>query len=312
MDHRKPQSEHGRSAITRRAKIAVFAACVPLIACLMIFGFAREQDRLIPDPADTHDVSLDQLDPASDYSDYGGVSVDEAEESTVAVQGSRFNHQTVQHRRMPCLVCHVRSDSRATPKLPGHVPCSSCHVQEFSGNTAQMCTICHTATSLKPFPGLRSFNAVFDHSKHMRQTNCATCHRPASRGVALSIPARLSAHTTCFQCHTPNATSGGRNIGSCSTCHQPGRLVRTSTNARSFRMNFSHAEHTRKNLACSECHTVRPGRVRGQQVSSPQPAMHFAPARSTSCATCHNERRAFGDQNFSNCRKCHEGASFRF
>jgi c(7)-type cytochrome triheme protein len=309
MDHRNPKSDRRRSGVARRVKAGILTTCVPLMACLVIFGYTSELDRLVPDPTSTQNVTLDQL-------DVGFVQPDLTEESaassSVAVQGSRFNHQTVQHRRMPCLVCHVRSDNRATPKLPGHVPCSSCHVQEFSGNTAQMCTICHTATSLKPFPGLRSFNAVFDHSKHTRQTNCATCHRPASRGVALSIPTRLSAHTTCFQCHTPNATSGGRNIGSCSTCHQPGRLARTSTNARSFRMNFSHSEHTRKNLACSECHTVRPGRVRGQQVTSPQPAMHFAPARTSSCATCHNERRAFGDQNFSNCRKCHEGASFRF
>lgn len=225
---------------------------------------------------------------------------------------ARFQHSTQQHSRMPCLVCHVRSDNRSTPKMPGHVPCSSCHVQEFSGNTSPMCTICHTATGLKPFPGLKTFNAVFDHGQHLRETNCATCHKPAARGVALSIPARISAHTTCFQCHSPGKTVGGRNIDSCSTCHKPGRLVRTSQNAPAFSKNFSHAEHRVKGMNCSECHTVLARMPRGRQVTSPTASMHFARPNTSSCATCHNGRRAFGGDNFGDCRKCHEGRTFRF
>ncbi len=226
---------------------------------------------------------------------------------------SRFRHDTPQHLRMPCLVCHIRSEGRTTPRMPGHIPCSSCHSDQFArGNASPMCTICHTPTDVKPFPPLRSFNMVFDHGRHLRLTNCATCHKPAARGVALSIPARANGHTTCFQCHGPQTMVGGRNIGSCSTCHKPGRLVRTPQTAKAFSMGFSHAEHTRKNMSCSACHTVRAGVRRGLQVSSPVAAMHFPRRGSTTCATCHNGRRAFGAEDFANCTKCHKPNTFGF
>lgn len=226
---------------------------------------------------------------------------------------SRFRHDTQQHTRMPCLVCHVRNSNSPTPKMPGHIPCASCHSAEFAkGNSSPICVICHTPTDVKRFPPLRSFNAVFDHGRHARQTNCATCHKPANRGVALSIPARASGHTTCFQCHQPQTIVGDKNIGSCSTCHKPGTVSRTSESARAFSRNFSHAEHARKGLSCSDCHTVRPGARRGAQVSAPVAAMHLASPGIKSCAACHNNTRAFGDENFANCRRCHEGKSFKF
>lgn len=226
---------------------------------------------------------------------------------------SRFRHDTPQHTRMPCLVCHVRSDNRTAPKMPGHIPCSSCHAQQFAeGNASPICSICHTATDVKRFPPLRSFNAVFDHARHTRQTICATCHKPAARGVALSIPSRANAHATCFQCHGPQTMAGGRNIGSCSTCHQPGRPVRTPETARAFSVNFRHDEHARKSLQCSDCHTVRAGGRRGLQVSSPAASMHFARSGTVSCASCHNNRRAFGGNDFADCKKCHEGSTFKF
>ncbi len=226
---------------------------------------------------------------------------------------SRFRHDTPQHTRMPCLVCHVRSDNRTTPKMPGHIPCSSCHAQQFAeGNASPICAICHTATSVKRFPSLRSFNAVFDHARHTRQTGCATCHKPAARGVALSIPSRANAHATCFQCHGPQTMAAGKNIGSCSTCHQSGRPVRTTETARAFAVNFRHDEHARRNLRCSDCHTIRAGARRGLQVSSPAAAMHFARSGVASCASCHNNRRAFGGNDFSDCKRCHEGSTFKF
>jgi c(7)-type cytochrome triheme protein len=224
---------------------------------------------------------------------------------------SRSRHDSPQHRRMPCLVCHVRSDNSPTPKMPGHLPCSSCHVQQFADNQNPICTICHTATDVKRFPPLRSFNVRFNHAVHTRQTNCATCHKPARQGVALSIPSGANAHVSCFQCHGPQKTVGDRNIGSCSVCHQPGRPVRISATAKAFSVNFSHAEHARKNLSCSACHTIRPGNARGRQVSEPVAAMHFAPAGTQSCASCHNNKRAFGE-DFTQCKRCHEARTFRF
>lgn len=225
---------------------------------------------------------------------------------------SRFRHDTAQHRRMPCLVCHVRNDERNRPAMPGHIPCASCHQEQFADNRQPMCTICHTATDVKPFPGLRSFTTVFDHGRHLRQTGCATCHKPASRGVALSIPMRTAAHTTCFQCHSTGPAAPGKLAGSCSTCHTAGRPARFTASSTAYKMNFSHGDHTRRGVSCSECHSIRAGRARRGQVSSPMVSMHFAPARTKSCAACHDNKRAFGGTDFADCKRCHEGATFRF
>lgn len=221
---------------------------------------------------------------------------------------SKFRHANATHSRLPCLVCHQRSDNSPTPKFPGHIPCASCHQQQFADNTNPICTICHTPTSLKRFPGLRSFNALFDHAKHLRRTNCATCHKPTRGGVAFSIPSGASAHTGCFQCHTANS---GSALASCGTCHQPGRLTRTSEAAKAYTVSFAHSKHL-QTMNCTACHTVRAGMGRGRQVTSPLASMHFAPRNGVNCAACHNNRRAFGGEDFSDCRRCHRGGSFRF
>lgn len=224
---------------------------------------------------------------------------------------SKFRHDTQQHTRMPCLVCHVRSDNSAKIKMPGHIPCSSCHQQQFAeGNSSPICYICHTQTSVKPFPGLSSFSAVFDHAKHTSQTNCATCHRPTRGGDALSIPDRANAHVTCFTCHKPDSMSGDRHIDSCSTCHQAGRVSRTSENSSAFGKGFNHSQHAREGLNCAQCHTVLRGMGRGRQVTAPAVSMHFARAGTRTCAACHDNRRAFGATNFSDCKRCHQGGKF--
>ena len=227
---------------------------------------------------------------------------------------SKFRHTDATHGRMPCLLCHKRAEGLTTPRFPGHTPCASCHAQQFAeGNQNPICSICHTETGVKPFPPLRSFNVTFDHAKHLKQTGCATCHQPTRRGVALSVPSTVTAHKTCFQCHGPRSEVGGRNIGSCGTCHQPGRPVRGSEWAKAFTMNFSHQEHIRKgNMNCSTCHTEFSGKARGRQVSSPAASMHFASGRGQSCAACHNNKRAFGAGDFANCKRCHEGKTFKF
>jgi c(7)-type cytochrome triheme protein len=162
---------------------------------------------------------------------------------------------------------------------------------------------------MKSFPPLRSFGARFDHSRHTR-VNCATCHQPQTRGVARSIPSGSSAHLTCFRCHTANSSF---SMASCSVCHLPGRLVRTSETSRAFRIGFSHAKHTaNSSMNCATCHTVRPGTGRGRQMSAPLVSMHFAPERSQSCASCHNSKCAFGTDDFVNCKRCHQANTFRF
>ena len=233
-----------------------------------------------------------------------------------ATDFSQFKHDNRNHARLPCLLCHRRENNSPQPTLPGkaaHAPCTGCHAQQFSNSASEICTICHTdvqSGKVKSFPPLRSFDARFDHAKHAG-TACGTCHRRNLNGVGLSIPSRLSAHVTCFSCHTPGAQANGRNISSCSTCHQPGRLVRTSEQAPAYRVGFSHASHdASEKLSCAACHQVRAGQTRGRQVTAPTPLNHHAPARAFSCASCHNGQRTFGGDDFSVCKRCHKGPAW--
>ncbi len=232
---------------------------------------------------------------------------------------SEFDHSNPAHDALSCLLCHTREEKETRVSFPGingHMPCAGCHQVEFADQSSTMCTICHTdakAGQMKRFPPLRSFNAKFDHGRHMSQTSCATCHQPSRGGVALSIPAGGAAHSTCFACHTADAKFENKDIASCATCHEAGRPpAQVSEWARAFSFSFSHAEH-RRGMSCTNCHNVLASMPRGGQVTSPRLAMHFATGRQQSCATCHNNKRAFGtDDAFMNCKRCHEGNSFGF
>lgn len=240
--------------------------------------------------------------------------------STPSANGdfSKFAHTEPGHARLPCLLCHRREDNSVRPRLPGHTPCTGCHVQQFADAGSPICTICHTNVqtgAVKTFPSLKSFNVVFDHARHTAglRVACATCHKPARRGVALSIPAGLNAHATCFQCHTPQAQSGGRDISSCNVCHNTGGYARTPESAQAYRVNFSHAKHgAPAKLNCNSCHQVRAGAPQRRQVTAPVPQEHKKSLRAQSCMTCHNGQRAFGGYDFSSCKNCHTGGSFRF
>lgn len=234
---------------------------------------------------------------------------------------SKFNHANPNHSRLPCLLCHRREDNSVQPKLPGasgHVPCAGCHSQQFADANSPICTNCHTdvhSGTVKSFPRLKSFSVAFDHARHtsMSGLSCATCHRPARRGVAFSIPAGFNAHATCYRCHSPRAKSGDRDISSCGTCHKLGPYSRTPDWATAFTMRFSHAKHgASQNLRCNDCHQVRAGQPQRRQVTSPQAANHHASARTQSCMTCHNGKRAFGGDDFSACKRCHTGNAWHF
>jgi hypothetical protein len=59
--------------------------------------------------------------------------------ATLTQDYTRFPHDTPQHTRMPCLVCHVRNDNGAAMRYPGHIPCSSCHQSSSPRETAIRC-----------------------------------------------------------------------------------------------------------------------------------------------------------------------------
>lgn len=239
---------------------------------------------------------------------------------------SRFSHRTPQHASMSCSACHQRTNNSPVPAVSGHKDCTSCHLAQFVTPNIPMCAICHTNLGssnppVKNFPRLASFNVVFDHAQHARPparpaNDCAACHLPLRRGIAKTIPSGFTGnpggHSQCYTCHTPGSTFNGRDMGSCSTCHKTGSYRRTPTTSRTYQVNFSHADHTtRQNLSCNDCHTLRAGLPQGRQVSAPTGEQHFASTRAQSCMTCHNGRRAFGDSNFGDCKRCHTGGTFR-
>lgn len=240
---------------------------------------------------------------------------------------STFSHQSSSHASQQCAACHRReADNSARPSLPGHKSCTGCHLAQFVTPDIPMCVICHTSVSsggapVKAFPGnfKESFNLKFDHAQHLRgaarpSNGCISCHdKTLRKGVALTIPVGLSAHNQCYACHTPRSqTASGRDMGSCSTCHDQAPYARTSTDARAFRFNFSHADHgVRQRLGCTDCHSVTAGLSQSRQVSLPRAEQHFPTGRGISCAACHNGKRAFGDLDFGDCRRCHKGPSFR-
>lgn len=231
---------------------------------------------------------------------------------------SKFQHNTRNHARLPCLLCHRRDSNAPVPKRPGasqHLPCAGCHAQQFSNADSPICTICHTdvkSGAMKPFPRLRSFRIKFDHARHlnMSSVSCATCHRPSRGAVAMSIPAGFNAHTACYRCHTPRAQSSGRDISSCGTCHQLGGYARTPGMMPAFRVGFSHAKHEK--ITCNECHQVRAGQPQRRQVTTPEPLNHHATGRAQSCMTCHDGKRTFGGDDFTVCKRCHTGPTWRF
>jgi len=235
-------------------------------------------------------------------------------EQTAEPDYARFAHTSGAHNRLPCATCHRRDASSPQANRPGHRPCAACHSQKFAALSGPICTVCHTSTepktaALKPMKGLQGFAVKFDHARHTSAA-CTTCHKPASRGAALSIPTGATAHATCYQCHTSRAQADGRDLSSCGVCHAPGRYERVSMSAKAYRVNFSHAEHRQK-LNCNDCHRAKGGAPQ-DQMTQPVPAMHRASGQTQNCKSCHNNQRAFGGDDFSDCKRCHQGQTFRF
>ena len=230
---------------------------------------------------------------------------------------STFSHNNASHQRLPCLLCHRRETNCSKPvRSSGHTPCAGCHSQQFAASSGPICTICHSNIEsgnhqVKPFPSLKSFNMTFAHARH-RSVACATCHKAINRGVAMSIPSGPDAHSTCYQCHTPRAQAEGRDISSCATCHKAGSFNRLSTSSKAFKASFGHELHKRQGVSCAECHKITSLTARSSQVSSPLATEHPSSQNVQSCETCHNDQRAFGIASFSNCKRCHQGPTFRF
>jgi Transglycosylase SLT domain len=158
--------------------------------------------------------------------------------SDVAFGSLDFMHGSAHHVSLACASCHERAEDNSPrpafagkASLPGHKACTNCHIAQFMQASTTLCIVCHTNVGgnsnppVKTFPPLKSFNTKFDHRQHNTGTarpasGCTTCHQVAS-GSVLSTVSGISAHASCYTCHTPNAQAGGRNIGSCGVCHVP-------------------------------------------------------------------------------------------
>ena len=247
---------------------------------------------------------------------------------------SKFSHSEPREHadlmdRRNCGSCHRRGSGSA-PGFPLHKDCTGCHTVQFTAanrgtDVNPICTICHTREGLsssngptKAFSRLRSFRAEFDHAQHLQgkdnakpPAGCLACHSPARRGVAQSILTGLNAHQACYECHS--AGKQASDLSSCGVCHALGPYAPTSTNARAYAVSFSHEDHaSRARLNCNDCHAIKGrGLPQSKQVSSISPAEHFSSARAQSCATCHNARRAFGDADTHDCKRCHKREGFR-
>ena len=234
---------------------------------------------------------------------------------------SKFDHESEQHKRLPCLVCHTSEGASGKVKFNGHIPCSSCHTQHFEQKNEALCSVCHTdidSGAMKSFPAIASFKTSFSHAVHAPQANCSTCHSSVDGGVGYSTPSGANAHARCFQCHSADSSvakkmqAEGRPIDSCSTCHQLGSRNPIAATSARYLGGFSHARHVNaRGISCNSCHTVRAGSGE-RQVSEPAMVMHKGAGAGQSCATCHNGKRSFGANDFANCRRCHQGNSFSF
>jgi len=215
------------------------------------------------------------------------------------VDFTTFKHNEGRHAGVPCLVCHEQNEKSPQPKFMGHQSCAGCHVEQFKDKNHAICATCHTnaeSGDVKEFPPIKSFGVKFDHSAHLNETNCATCHQ--TQGVNMTIPSGANAHSNCFQCHTAEKIVGEKNIGSCATCHEAGKADQVSASVTKVGYNFSHSRHG--SLNCQSCHNS----AGGNNMTAITTGMHSG--ANNNCATCHNGQKAFGANNFSDCRQCHQ------
>jgi c(7)-type cytochrome triheme protein len=245
---------------------------------------------------------------------------------------SKFSHSSPnEHAALTkpgsCASCH-RANGAVIPTFPRHRNCTNCHLVQFtvpsSASTNPICTICHIKEGLSSsnppinrFPALRSFTVEFDHAQHLEgvetakpQGGCSACHVLMTRGFGQSIPAGVDAHRTCYECHAPGKQAS--NLAACDSCHKQTleRYSPTPTSARAYSRGFSHANHTRN--SCQNCHIVKGrGLPQTKQVTSISPVEHLINSRAPSCKTCHDGRRAFGDTNTRDCKRCHKREGFR-
>jgi hypothetical protein len=304
-DSDEPEQKRCVTLRRERCALAAFTLLTAVFVSLSLTGSLGAASMISHAHASSSPLMLESQDAPQDY--------------------SRFSHASQRHASLACASCHARAaDNSTVPRLPGHKACTECHLPQFITQNAPLCSICHASVEgenppVKNFPALSNFNARFDHTQHNAGAarpvqGCVACHQPSTRrAAALSIPASFAAHSECYACHKPDAQVAGRDIASCGTCHVlTARYARTPASGPAFAVGFTHAAHgARQRLTCTDCHQTRAGLPQSRQVTSTHPSEHSASSGFQSCASCHDNRRAFGEARFSDCRRCHTGLTFR-
>lgn len=219
-----------------------------------------------------------------------------------------FNFAHSKHSGLDCKSCHsaTGSGNKMSEITVGMHSgqansCVTCHNNQraFGATNFNDCRRCHEEVS-----SAKSFGVNFNHSLHTK-TNCATCHKSGGSGATFTVPNTQAAHTTCFQCHSPNKDSGKLTTSKCFQCHQIGGTNDIKPSPSSIAGNFSHNKHSV--MDCDSCHTNK-----GGQMNAPAVVVHKATKATLSCATCHNNQVAFGPEDFTNCKRCHTNGNFKF
>ncbi len=215
-----------------------------------------------------------------------------------ATIGFNFDHGN--HSRMSCNNCHkpLGGNNMSAIAVSEHKnlqnSCATCHNSRRAFGPSRMsdCRRCHTE-----LPSGGRFGVRFSHSVHTG-TDCATCHKQGASNF--SVPNSQTAHTTCFQCHAPGKAASSKST--CFACHQIGGGMDIRPSRAVIPGNFKHSAH--EFMGCDSCHAPSGGKM-----TAPTVRMHKAQGAGTTCATCHDNQGAFGE-DFANCRRCHVGGQF--
>jgi hypothetical protein len=251
-------------------------------------------------------------------------------------------------RDLKCESCHERPSDREIAnniiptternkqlslKFPGHKACVECHVVQFTSKPQQTCVICHNTEQglnarppQRDFPRRYDFNAFFDAKQHElhvtyklsdgKQMDCAFCHKPTQRALAVTI----ASHSECYTCHAPGSFNDKAKVKSdCAVCHTQQMLTTPPAPysdklaSRAYGAKFSHAEHV-KFMDCKACHSIQGSYIQ-YSPSSPRVKQHNTSAQTggRGCFSCHDGKQRYGRTVFSGddasaCVKCHNVA----
>ena len=219
-----------------------------------------------------------------------------------ATIGFNFDHS--KHSKVDCGSCHQSQvgNGMSAVKVSMHSnaanSCATCHngSRTFGASNFANCRQCHGEIG-----GQKTFGVKFSHATHTKQ-QCSVCHRPAGKTGNFVVPDGTAAHNTCWQCRSPMKGGGSFLNGKCFTCHQPGSTNTITASSPNIPGGFAHTKHTF--MDCDACHSPADGKM-----NAPAVAMHKSSKAAMSCATCHDNNTAFGE-DFQNCKKCHVGNRF--